>query len=86
MFCRYLKKVVIRQGVSIIEPMVFWYCDKLEKVYLQASIKDMLCESFVDKRLNKRQKLNLTIYTKKNSNAYKAAKKWKKYGIKVKAA
>lgn len=79
-----LKKVVIRQGVKEIGAGAFLICRSLRKIEIPPSVKKMDESAFMW-YTDGSEKINLTIYAKKGSTAYKCAKNWKHYGIKVKA-
>ena len=82
--CEKLKKVTIEQGVKKIAPNAFTDCPKLRKVFIPPSVTDLDAGAFVYFSSHvKTEKVNFTIYAKEGSYAYKEAKEWRKYGIKV---
>lgn len=57
--CSKLKKVVIEEGLKIIPSGMFSYCNKLERIYLPRSIKQLSFDAFQNSDKNRD---NLTIF------------------------
>ena len=82
--CKKLKKATIEQGVKRIAPNAFRRCTELRKVFIPPSVTDFDSGAFVYFSSHvKTKKVNLTIYAKEGSYAYKVAKESGEYGIKV---
>lgn len=83
--CKRLKSVTIEQGVKKIASNAFINCPRLRKVTIPPSVTDFDDGAFVYYSSHvKTKKVNLTIYAKEGSYAYKVAKDCGDVGIKVK--
>lgn len=84
-YCKKLKKVTIQQGVKKIVYHAFLDCPKLRTIIIPPSVTDFDEGAFVYISSHfKPEIINLTIYAKERSFAYKEASKWGEHGIKVK--
>ncbi len=84
-YCKKLKKVTIQQGVKKICYDAFLGCPKLRTIIIPPSVTDFDEGAFVYISSHfKPEIINLTIYAKERSFAYKEASNWGEYGIKVK--
>ncbi len=84
-YCKNLKKVTIQQGVKKIVYDSFVGCPKLRTIIIPPSVTDFDESAFVYISSHfETEIINLTIYAKERSFAYKEAGKWGEYGIKVK--
>lgn len=81
--CKSLKSIKIPKKVKTIGYGTFVYCKKLKKVYIPSNVKKIDESAFF---LRTDKKRTVTIVTKKNSAAYKYAKKYKKRGFKLQLA
>ena len=92
LLCEKLRKVTIGSGVQKIRSCAFSKCKKLRKVIIPPSVKDIDGDAFVYVDVDnwREDKLNVTVYAKKGSYAYKKYKTneklWRESeGVKVKA-